>query len=507
MRRCQNKTIRKKPTGAVQKKWRSQAFAAGLLAALASLAPGARARAADMSWSGYYRFEGTRVHGPEMDSNGRDKAYMLQHLVLSPKIVAADGLTVYGRFDIFNNAIYGQNNQLGEFLGDGTHAAFGPRDPGNGSTTNAGNSNVLSRAEKSGMLAITSLYAVWNQEFGSLVVGRVPIQFGLGVVHNAGNGMFDHYFESKDIVGYKVVMGNLMVMPMYGKVSEGDIGYGDDVMDYMVHVQYDNPETDLSLGVFFEERVSTIAGNDAPISANATLPFGGPGSTQTGGYKTSLWSVYSKQRVHDFTIAVEGDFFSGDSGVTAATGQSVSINSFGVAAEIGYKPEDSRWASVLKVGMATGDDPGTVDVFEGFAFSRNYDVAFLLFNHPLGRFDVLRTGQVRDTSVTASSQPDTEALSNAIYIAPNIEFRWRDNLSLNGTLAYAMLNKDPIAFGNTAKDLGYEIDMGVTYKPYDRLTWKTQVGFLIPGDAWRGGYNGYENRLPYGVETKAAISF
>lgn len=461
------------------------------------------ARAADLSWSGYYRVEGVRVHGPELNSVGRDKAYLLHHLVMAPKIVAADGLTIYGRFDVFNNSVYGENNQFGEFFGSGPRTAFGTGDPGNGSSTNSGNSNVLSRSQKSGAIAITSLYAVWNQEFGSLVVGRVPVQFGLGLVHNAGNGVFDHWFESKDIVGYKIVLGNLFVMPMVGKISEGDVGYEDDVNDYMLQAQYDNPETDLSLGVFFEQRTATSAGNDAPITGPSTL-----GTAQPGGFRTQLWSIYTKQRMKDFTIGVEGDFLSGDTGVTFATGQNVSINSFGLAGELAYRPEDSKWSALLKAGYASGDDPGTQDVYEGFVFNRNYDVAFMLFNHPLGQYDVLRTGLVRNVGVPASSQPDTEGVSNTIYFAPSVDWKWHDNLSLNATFAYAMLSKEPLSnVGGVAKDLGYETDIGVTYKPYERLTWKTQLGFLIPGDAWRGGSNGYENRVTYGIETKASISF
>ena len=461
--------------------------------------------AADINWSGYYRFEGVDIHGAELNSNASETSYMLHHLVLSPKITAADGLTIYSRFDVFNNINYGQNNQFGEFFGSGPRNDFSsgsvPATPA-GQSTHSKNSNVLSRAQAAGSIAVSSLYAVWNQEFGSLIVGRVPIEFGLGVVHSAGNGIFDHWFESKDIIGYKVVMGSLFVLPMIGKVSEGDVGYEDDVNDYMVQVGYDNPESDLSGGVFFEERITTRAGNDMPVTGPSAL-----GTTQSGGFKTQLFSLFLKRKISQFTIGVEGDFVTGDAGVTNALGQSVSMNSFAVATEFDYRPLDSRWHTGLKMGFASGDDPSTTNVYEGFVFNRNYDVAFLLFNHPLGQYDVLRTGLVRDVSVTASSQPDTEALSNVIYFAPNLDYKLKDNLWLNGTFAYAMLNKDPSPTGAAGKDLGYELDLGVTYKPYDRLTWKTQSGLLIPGKAWVGGPASYENKVAYGFETKAAISF
>ena len=484
----------------------SRIVSALALVTAAALFHSKNATAADINWSGYYRIEAVDIHGPELNSAQNQKAYFLHHMVLSPKIVAGDGLTIYGRFDLLNNSGFGQNNQLGEFFG------AGPRndnsfDVGNyvpkSNSRHAGNSNVLSRAQASGTVAVTQLYGVWNQEFGSVIVGRVPMQFGLGVVHNAGTGAFDHYFESKDIVAYKAVLGNIFVMPMIGKVSEGDLGNEDDVNDYMVHVQYDNPETDLTLGVFFEQRVGTSAGNDIPISGSSAV-----GATAPNGFKSQLFSVFVKQRAGNFHIGVEGDFLSGDTGAQTASGQNVSANGFGLAADVSYKPEDSRFSAGVKLGLASGDDPNTADTNEGFSFNRNYDVAFLLFNHPMGQYDVLRTGLVRGTTIPASSQPDTEALSNALFFAPNVDFKLRDNLLLNGTIAYAMLNKEPVVNGSTDKSLGFEVDVGVTYKPFERLTWKSQLGALIPGGAWRGsGIQTYENRVAYGFETKAAISF
>jgi hypothetical protein len=162
---------------------------------------------------------------------------------------------------------------------------------------------------------------------------------------------------------------------------------------------------------------------------------------------------------------------------------------------------------MLKTGVASGDDPGTDDVYEGFIFSRNYDVAMLMFNHPLGQTDFFRTGLVRNTTVKAKDQPDTEAISNAIYFAPSFQQQWKENLSWGGTLVYGLLNKNPIPNSGTSTSLGFETDLNITYKPYERLTWVTEAGFLFPGDAWKGGSSNFETKFGYGVTTKAAIAF
>ncbi|MDZ4084013.1 MAG: hypothetical protein U1E10_13805, partial [Bdellovibrionales bacterium] len=45
--------------------------------------------AADLQWGGLYRFQGVRIDNPELKSDKSEKAYMLHHLILQPKIVAA----------------------------------------------------------------------------------------------------------------------------------------------------------------------------------------------------------------------------------------------------------------------------------------------------------------------------------------------------------------------------------------------------------------------------------
>lgn len=462
--------------------------------------------AADISWGGTYRVEGVDIFNPELTSDRHDKAYALHHLILTPKIVAADGVTIFGRLDVLNDSSFGINSSgqvnsvAGETLGNG---------PGSTTPVRGTDSNAFARTQRATPIMVTALYASWTQEFGQLIVGRVPMQFGLGTAYNAGNGPFDHFINTKDLVGYKVVLGNLFVMPMVGKVAENNLGDDDDVNDYMIHVQYDNPESELSLGFLYDLRVVEGTGNDTPN----TPGFWGSGFASTGNsFKNQMMSFYLSQKANSrLRASVEADLLSGDTGLINSAGNNVGLNAFGIAAEFAYvPPPESNWSGVFKLGMATGDDPGTQDTYEGYQFNRNYDVAMLLFNHPLGQpgTDFLRTGFVRDTTGRPSNQIDSESISNAMYFAPNFSYRVKDSLSYGAAFIYALLNKDPLT-GNvgTSKNLGYEVDLSVTYKPIERFTWLTQIGYLLPGDAWRGGSNGFENKPTYGLVTKAAINF
>jgi hypothetical protein len=482
-----------------------------IVAALIAI-PGA-AHAADVTWGGTYRIEATKVSNPELSSAKSNKAYILHHLVLSPKIIAADGLTIYSRMDFLNNSGFGitQSGQVLSVAGDTMGSG-----PGQGGTaTNNNNSNPLSRTQNAGLMAITSLYVSWAQEFGQLIVGRTPVEFGLGLTFNAGNGLFDHYIDTKDIVGYKLVFGNLSIFPMIGKVNEGNVGDEDDVNDYLINVQYDNPETDLSLGVIYQMRLATFGGNDLPLTGDiggtitgtpAAPGYAGP--TRVDGSKSTIWGIYAKRTTGDFHIGLEADMVSGDTGLRTAGGQGVGLNAMGIAGELGWRPQDRKLSGGIKAGFATGDDPGTPDTYEGFAFSKNYDVALLMFNHPLGQRDFLRTGAVGGgAGANNRNQIDSEAISNAIFVAPSLNYQTSDKLGFAGTVIYGILNKDPIAGAGTDKNLGFELDLSATWKPYERLTWITQAGALFPGAAWQGGSLGLENSFAYGLVTKAAISF
>ena len=79
-------------------------------------------------------------------------------------------------------------------------------------------------------------------------------------------------------------------------------------------------------------------------------------------------------------------------------------------------------------------------------------------------------------------------------------------------LAAPFLNaQDQVRFQDIAtqveSDLGFELDFSATFRPHDRFTWKTEIGYLIPGKAWEGGTNGFATKSPFALMTKAAINF
>lgn len=455
-------------------------------AALLTSAVASTASALSIDWKGTYRFEWTQVDRPTLATPYGMKSYGLNYLSLSPKIIATDGVNIVSKFDVLVNqdSAYA-DAQFGQLWGEGS---------------GTGQSNVYSRNSKTTELRVSQLYLNINQEYGALVVGRAPLEFGLGMTHNAGNGLFDHWADTEDMVGYKFIVDNFFLMPIIGRVYDKDVTQGNTVQDTIIHLQYESKESGSMIGLMQQNRKSSAGANDVPVLA---------GQTKTGDYSVQTTSFILGREWEKFGFKLEAGFNSGSVGAQNATAEDVKSNGYGIAMELYFPRKDSKFDWNVRLGMATGDDPNTSNAFEGYQFSRNYDVAMLMFNHRLGQKDFLTTDRFKDTTThTVANSMDDEYISNAVYISPKFSYAWNDRLDLNNTLTYAQLMTNPTGAADFKKDLGMEWDIELVYKPTERIQWVNQLGVLFPGAAFKNGStDNFENGTTYGFASKAAISF
>ncbi len=480
------------------------AVGAGLVTATVLLFFATRAQAGDIEWSGLYRVEGVQLHHPALDSGtgvGRNKDYGIHTLILRPKIVAADGLYITSQLNVFNSNDPTLGNQFGQYFGSGL---------GDGTPTSVNDSNATSESQESSDIKVTQFYLTHVQEYGSLIVGRAPLQFGLGVTHNAGRGLFDHYSDTRDLVGYKISMGNFYFLPMYAKISEGNISGHDDVSEVNFQLQYENPETDSSMGLFYQNRTSSKEGNDAPQTA---YDSGALGVSDDFGAKN--FNVFFKKETPIYNVGFEIAQQDGKTGIKNSDGKEIEMSGFALAVEYEYHAPESKNAFGLKTGYVTGDDPDTLNDYEGFIFDRNYDLAMLMFNHGLGQADFLHTKLIGRTDTpaaphgaTVAGKPDVEAISNVTYLSIYMQRKWHDKWSMVTTATTGWLNDTTMGAGGgtAAADLGYELDLSFVFKATDKITWINQLGYLIPGSAWEGD-DQFDAKNMYGLTTKAAVSF
>lgn len=467
---------------------------------------GLHAQALSVDWSGTYRFEFTEIDSTSLDSPKMRKSYILNHLHLSPKIIAADGVNIVARFEILPNDSYPES-QLGQQFGKA------PSRAGTGGASSGDDSAVMASRQGSSTLQVSQLYLNINQEYGAFVAGRAPAQFGLGITHNAGLGAFDHWYDTHDMVGYKFVIGNLSIMPIMARVYDENAGAGIQVNDMIWDVEYNNPETESLFGLYHQTRTSGDVSNDAPSAQFGVV--GGPAPTRTGAWKTQNVNVLLGRGWDSFRFKIEAGFQSGNTGISQS-GEEVKLNGYGIATEMGFGRADSNTQWSLRAGIASGDDPSTKD-YEGFQFDRNYDVAFLMFNHPIGKYDLFRTGLQRTPARCGTAAPcaplpsdqamDDEAISNTIYVSPKLAYIFNDRWSWNNSVTWAQLQANPLVGITVDKNVGFEWDTGVVFKPSERVQWVNEIGLLFPGAAFEGGSSGFAKKFTYGFSSKAAISF
>jgi hypothetical protein len=484
---------------------KKQIFLFGWLACLSSTA-----FAMAVDWAGSYRFEYTEIDKTTLTAGTGRKSYLLNHLNLSPKIVAADGINIVANFEVLGNPQY-PDSQSGQQLGLGV----------NRGSNNA--SNVNSQNQSSTNLTVRELYLRIDQEYGEIVAGRAPVQFGLGMTYNAGRGAFDHWGDIEDMVGYRFLIGNLSIMPMVGKPFDFSPAQGSEVTDVIADIEYNNPETDSAFGLFYRTRTSSQASNDAFVAfdnqVNPKYPVPGTGSyVASGGWSTTHTNIFLSRGWESFKFKMEAGFDAGATGVNDSGGNEVKLNGYGIALELDFPRPDSKLQWALRAGLASGDNPTTTN-FEAYHFDRNYDVGFLLFNHPLGSYDALtsvgqRNHDLRAAAGSGTRIPNEEALdeeviSNAAYLSPKLSYQMSDKWEWRNVLTYAQVQTNPSRTANNdvSKDLGWEWDTALVYRPHERIQWVNELGFFLPGAAFKDGVNEREAAFTYGFQSKAAISF
>ncbi len=473
-------------------------------ASLGLMLAGSAASAMSIDWTGVYRVEFNQISRPSLGSPQDTKYYGLNYLSLSPKIIAADGINIISKFDVLGDQGAYSNSQTGQIWGSNSNVG-----------TSSGTSSINSRNQGASNLKVSQLYLNVNQEYGALIVGRAPFHFGLGMTYNSGEGLFDHWYQTRDMVAYKFIVGDWSFMPMSARTYSRDASLGNSVNELAIQVMYENKDTRSMLGVLQATRKGANTVNDAMSVAPGTANPLGPdvANTPVGDLNTQRTNFFFGRDWDSFGFRFEAGFESGETGfqtTTAAGAQGVSVTAYGLAADFYFPHGESKWDYKIRTGFATGDNPDT-PAYEGFQFDPNYDVGLLLFNHRLGKKDFLTTNRMKDNTLTDYNSLDDESVGNTIFIAPSITYSWNDRLDLRNTFVYAeLLNRQKNSV-DAKKDLGVEWDIELIYKPVEKIQWINQVGFLLPGAAWKNGSdptNGsFDNGFTYGFVSKAAISF
>jgi hypothetical protein len=442
--------------------------------------------AGGVDWRGQYRFEYIDVSSSYLDGSGA-KAVFLNRVNLRPHIIAADGLRVISNIEIFGNTLY-PHDQMGSFFGQFVQS-----------------DQTLRLNQASVSPVVREAFLRWEQEHAELILGRSSFQFGMGAFYNAGLAPGDHFSDNYDMISYKVYMGNLLIQPILAVVNKGHTEKSGGSFDQMLHVLYHNQDSQSQLGLLYRKRKSSFGENDSLRGYDS--------ATLSADWQSSHSHVYFARNWDVFGLKVEAGFEGGSTGLLSQEGQSIDLGGYGVTTELEYRPQQSSWKYKLLMGLVSGDDPSTAKD-EGFQLHRNYNIAFLLGNHPLGRYDVLTSSRQRSSLPNHNGlRPnhtvlDEEAVGNMIYLAPQFYRSISDKWVWTNHFVFAATQTNPsLSQTQLSSSLGWEYDVGLQYQPYDRFRWNTELGFFLPGQAFAEGDLNHATQMVMGLQTRISIEF
>lgn len=451
---------------------------------------------------GQYDLEGVWIRNARLEGSS-EKFYVLHGLRLKPEMKIIDALSIYGRFDVLTNPwsdIFGYKG--GRFWGATSSSGF-----------------------QQPWLDITHLYFSWSNEFVKVMGGRMPLDFGLGLLFDSGEDSFDHFADHLDGVGVQIQTGHLEIYPGYG-LRRGGIGSGGDIHEYFLQLKYEMVDLGLLMGLMYSGRIGRQGqewtyGPLLPYSLHsptrdmfhldrsmATSELLAGGYNEVEQWRTNTLATYLERDFSFGTLSLEMDFIL-DSRVgiraNAASNEALELSGHAIVAE--WTSHPGVWHYGLKMGYLSGDDPETEDKYEGFLAHRNYDVGMLLFNHAISNRNITG-GSHYDFSAGPQATfmdrplwPDFDYLTNAFFIAPHLKRSLFKNAYLTSNLVWARLMV-PSQLNTRKTNLGVELDVGFLYEVNQHLSFGIETGWLVPGPAFVG-----DKKLIYGVQAKAGVSF
>ncbi len=426
------------------------------------------ALALDLDWHGQFRAEenvifgythgvgATPNNGYTIPNNG-DSPATFQNLFfrLNPRVLVNDNVSLHS--DIW--------------LGAPDTGLFG---------SDAGTRNYYFNSTSTGNAALTArtLFAEIASDFGTIRVGRLPLNWGLGLIWNAKESGFDRLPSNGDGISMVTKLGAFKFSPSiikYQNANANNVGIGNaGVSDYTASLMYNNDDEQIDLGIMFMRRI-------AGINSNVVNPFSitTPG---TSGYNYNVWDFYARKKAGIFTIGVEVPLVTG---LVASRDYSTVAGALKADAQV-----NERWNLKLNLGSANGQENGvggTPNKLTAFAFHPDYRPGFLMFNYNYRNI------------ATGTGSPYNNPVTNARFLALGAEYntgKWSHGVqglyaiadkAANGVAGNLYFNTNDgiyqVQGGSPAqeKGLGMEFDYRLSYEWDESIRFGLDTGFYFPG--------------------------
>lgn len=424
---------------------------APLSALLLLLAP--HASATELVWDGFYRGRGLVYDSLSLSNSNanaeKSSASFDDRFTLRPAWLLSDHASLHAQVDVFPYTLWGDApaTTVDPVTGEETARAF---------TDGVATSG-------SGLQAVRAWGEV-HADFGSkgqgrFAAGRMPMEWGSGILWNPGDDPEAEAGDSADRVQFSGNLGQVWMMAAWDVQFEGFLGQPDDMQSVNLALGYRNETNGAGLLNVYRYQ---------------------PSNTWQQ-YTGDLWAFTQLGKLRaELEVVAEvggGDLETGADGI--------SQTAFGGMVTVDYRLDPL--ALSLEGGFATGDGDPEDKKIHTFTFDRDHNVALFMFEEPL---PTLVTPVVNETNGgrTTEAALTGDGISNALYLRPSVRWAVRPQVTAQLDWTTAMLAKKPAA-STSGNGYGNEFDLSVRYDPFAHFWVKGTAGLFLPG-AW---YRDYED--------------
>ncbi len=494
--------------------------------------------AMELDWSGQFWSEFNFVHNYAMDNTDQgatvdpnrlnqggyyvpgggyqDANFQSLFLRLRPKLVVNDNIYIKSEW----------------WLGDPIFGIFGNAVP-----YSVDQRQYYSNQSRGSSITAQRFWGEFLSDVGTFQVGRVPLQWGLGLVWNSGENLWDRYMSTGDAIRWIAKFGSFSFIPSFilnsagnniggscnvsGGVCSPGLGSGG-VADYSLIFKYENTEDDLEGGLNIVKRMAG-ANQDAggSLLVPGQNPTANPASPVTGAMNFITYDFYARKKFSKLTLGAEIPVVSGSMG-------SSTYQALGFAGEANFKPSDGV-ELILKTGYASGQpnmSGPNMDTYKTFYFNPNYHIAMIMFNYQLANFSKPQTLNNPTLSQSQLGSPYDNPIVDAEYIALSSNLKPWDKWTIRPSLVYAIAPQtagngqyfynywtQSVQQNNAGKDqsasLGFEADLGITFQWDEYFQFNWDNGMYFPGGFYAFSNTSQDNATSpvFATSVRIGVSF
>jgi hypothetical protein len=426
-------------------------FAAALLLLAAPLS----ARAAEVTWDGMYRLRGEAFNNlslSEVNPNAEGAQWSMdQRLRLQPNFLLSDRVSVHTQLDVLPFVRWGQapSTRIDALTGESVPVEFAdavtPPLTADGAVTPAN-------------IGVTRLWAEVETPVGVVKFGRMPFEWGTGMVWNAGNRDIDEFGDTTDRVTFTARAQQVFLMAGFENRSEGYVAQPDDFRSALASVAWATETA--AVGGLVNYRWRRVQDE----------------ATGDGRFNTVVADLFGEAKLGHADIKMEfAGFFGG--GDTAAGANDARLSQFGGNVQVGLAPDKLR--AGLIAGFATGDADLADNTTKTFTYDPDFNLSLLLFEEPLPTLAAAVPTTANDGRTLAAARTG-QALSNAIFLRPRVGYQVHPTLALDLAWLGAQQAKQ-VPGSPTGRSYGSEFNLDATYAPFPHFSLRATGALFLPG--------------------------